>query len=383
MRLKTILFLALGLSFFFAPIARADWTPAKRLTWTSGWSFSPAIAADSSGHLHVVWSDGTPGNHEVYYVKSTDAGATWSTRQRLTWTSGGSYDPVVAADSSGLLHLVWYDNTPGKTEVYYKKSTDAGVTWTTSRRLTWNSVESNHPALFVDSSGHLHVVWYDNPPDDIYYKKSSDGGSTWSAGKRLTWTVAASYGPAVTADSSGNIYTVWYEGVSGGGSAIFLKKSPDGGATWPPSRRLTWTPGYSSGPRIAVDASDYLHLIWRDDTPGNDEIYYRKGSDEGINWTTSRRLTWTQGGSSDAVIAADSTGHLHVVWSDNTPGSDEIYYTTSTDAGVTWSTGQRLTWNSGFSQYPAVSVDSSGNLHLVWSDTTPGSAEIYYRKFIK
>jgi len=53
--------------FLFAQAARADWTPAKRLSRTSGESLAPAMATDSANTIHVVWEDDSPGNHEIYY----------------------------------------------------------------------------------------------------------------------------------------------------------------------------------------------------------------------------------------------------------------------------------------------------------------------------
>jgi len=63
---------------FSAQVARAQWTPAKRLTWNSGFSYFPTIAVDSTGNLHVVWQDDTPGNPEIFYKKGTDAGSVWA-----------------------------------------------------------------------------------------------------------------------------------------------------------------------------------------------------------------------------------------------------------------------------------------------------------------
>jgi hypothetical protein len=111
---------ALGL-FLFVQAAQADWTQAKRLTWNSGYSSWPAIAVDTTGNLHVVWMDDTPGNREIYYKKSTDGGSTWMPSQRLTWNSGWSAYPGIAVDSSGNLHVVWDDYTPGNSEIYYRK----------------------------------------------------------------------------------------------------------------------------------------------------------------------------------------------------------------------------------------------------------------------
>jgi hypothetical protein len=60
--------LAIGL-YLFAQAAQADWTPTKRITWTSGGSWLPAIGVDSFHNLYVVWEDQTPGNYEIYYKK--------------------------------------------------------------------------------------------------------------------------------------------------------------------------------------------------------------------------------------------------------------------------------------------------------------------------
>ena len=61
--------LVIGLSFSAWP-ARADWSPAKRLTLTPDESRYPALAIDSSDAIHIVWSEVTPGNTEIHYRKS-------------------------------------------------------------------------------------------------------------------------------------------------------------------------------------------------------------------------------------------------------------------------------------------------------------------------
>ena len=356
--------------------------PDKRLTWTSGYSGSPAIAVEASGKLHLVWKDDTSGNYEIYYKKSSDAGLNWTTTKRLTFTSGYSGSPAIAVDASLNLHVVWQDNTYGNYEVLYKKSTDWGVTWTAGKRLTLTSGGSNNPVIAVDATGNLHVVWYDNTPgnEEIFYSKSKDKGVTWTAGKRLTWTSGGSEIPAIGVDSSGNLHVVWRDDTPGN-SEVYHKKSTDGGTTWTANKRLTWTSGSSEFPAIGVDSSDNLYAVWQDNTPGNSEIYCRKSTDGGTTWITTRRLTFNSGFSYFPDIAVDTSGRIHVVWEDSTPGNPEIYYRRSTDGGTTWITTRRLTWTSGWSEVPAIGVDSSDNLHLVWQDNTPGNYEIYYKKF--
>jgi hypothetical protein len=75
-------------------------------------------------------------------------------------------------DPGGNIHLVWYDSRPGNAEIFYKQSTNGGKTWAI-KRLTWSPSRSWNPALGIDSSDNIHVVWQDNAPgnDEIYYKK--------------------------------------------------------------------------------------------------------------------------------------------------------------------------------------------------------------------
>ena len=171
MKRIVLVMLVLELSFS-AQIAQAQWDPTKRLTTNAGHSRYPAIAIDSANTIHVVWSDTTPGNYEIYYKRSTDGGATWGGNNRLTWNLGYSYVPAIAIDSADTIHVVWYDDTPGNYEIYYKRSTDGGATWGGNNRLTWTAGNSLYPAIAIDSADTIHVVWYDYTPGnaEIYYR---------------------------------------------------------------------------------------------------------------------------------------------------------------------------------------------------------------------
>jgi hypothetical protein len=288
---------------------------------------------------------------------------------------------AIAVDLSDRIHVIWEDATPGDYEVYYKKSTDGGETWSPTQRLTWMSGQSRGVKTAVDSAGYLHVAWCDDTPGDceIYHKKSTDGGSHWSSAKRLTWTTGFSAWPAITACPTGDVHIVWSDDPSGS-EQLYHKKSPDSGESWSPLKRLTWVSSDLVSQGLVADPSSCLHLIWGGNAAGNYEIYYKRSKDGGETWTAAERLTWTSESSTCPAMAADPSGPLCVVWADNTPENWEIYYKRSTNGGVDWTAAQRLTWGSGYSYSPALVVDDSGLVHLVRDDSGSPQAEIYYKR---
>jgi hypothetical protein len=381
MRIKTLLIGIIGIILLISPLSSQVWQKTIRVTWSSSWSKSPTIVVDSNNKIHLVYHDYTPGNEEIFYESSTDGGSSWTTK-RLTWNTRGSYVPTLAIDSNNHIHLVWHDLSPGNpAEIFYKKSTDGGSSWAT-KRLTWNSEDSSEPNIVVDSNDHIHLVWSDYSPGnaEIFYKRSTDGGVTWEAAKRLTWTSGFSYGLSIAVDSNDHIHVVWNDD-SPGNREIYYKKSTSGGASWT-SKRLTWNSEDSLRPSITVDSYDHIHVVWHDFvTPTNGEIFYKRSTDGGSSWL-KKRLTWNSGSSHSSVIASDSNNYLHVAWSDYTPGNAEIFYKRSTDGGTNWFT-MRMTFNSGRSLAPYLTVSPYNDVYLVWEDETPGNFEIYYRKRIQ
>jgi len=375
MKKKLALIIVFGVFLLIQPMSAQTWTAAKRLTWTSNSSASPIAAVDSNNHIHVVWVENTPINDDIYYRKSTNGGTSW-TIKRLTWASGDSWRPSIALDSNNHIHVVWTDDTPGNDEIYYKKSTNGGTSWRT-QRLTWNSSDSDYPDIVTDSNNYIYILWYDDPSGnhEIYFKKSTNGGTTWTT-KRLTWTSGWSGGPKIAVDSNNHINMVWQDNTPGN-VEIFFKRSTNGGTSWR-TQRATRNSGHSYYPDLAVGPNNHIHFVWYDWTPGNSEIFYRTSTNRGTSWTT-RRLTWLPDTSYNPAITTDSNNYIHVAWNEESPGNREIFYKRSTDGGSSW-TVKRLTWNAGGSSNPTIATDSSNHIHVFWHDFTPGTLELYYKK---
>jgi hypothetical protein len=379
MKRFAIVILAWGLFFALTP-AHADWTPAKRLTWTSGDSFSPAAAVDSTNAINLVWADYTPGNSKIYFKRSEDGGATWTEGKRLTWTSGDSYEPAIALDSSDTIHVVWDSDAPGNYELFYMRSSDGGISWRAPQRLTWSSGWSEYPSIAIDSSDYVHIVWQDDKSGnlEIHAIRSTNGGTSWSAVKRLTWTSGASGCPDIIRGTTNTVHIVWQEDTLGGCSAVFFKKSSDGGLTWGASKRLTPNAVDSLEPAVAQDSGAGVYVVYVSGL-SRSYICYRKSTDGGTTWSPRYAITCSLGQSEYPAVAVGSDGAIHVIWDDDAPGNHEIYHEESTNGGTTWGYARRLTWSSGASILAAIAEGSGSTVHIVWEDNTPGNSEIYYK----
>jgi hypothetical protein len=135
-------------------------------------------------------------------------------------------------------------------------------------------------------------------------------------------------------------------------------------------------------PCIASDTGNNIHVVWTDLSPGNNEVFYKKSTNRGTNWPMTKRLTWNGGTSGAPAIGTDAGDNIYVLWNDETPGNYEIFFKRSTNGGSAWAT-KRLTWNSGDSKVPDIATYSTGQIHIVWADSTSGNQEIYYRKGIQ
>ena len=357
------------------------WSSPDRMTWNSGTSTQPLIFSDYNDNLHLFWIDDSSGRFEIYYKRSTNAGAAWSVPYRLTWTAQDSLYPHAAVGPANALHLIWSNQvTGGGWDIFYKKSTNSGINWSAPQRVTWMGSEAVEPWIAVDSSGDPYIVWRTTAPEsDIFFKKSTNSGQSWTVIQRLTWSTGISEKPKIAVDSLGRIHILWADD-SQGNKEIFYKRSTDGGSSWSAMDRLTWNSGNSVLGGFLCAADNTLQMVFYDNTFGNEEIFYKKSSDGGSSWPGLERLTWSPGNSQSPAIAIEPLNNPALVWSDYSTGNWEILYKRSSDGGLTWSIPSRLTWNGGVSQYPFIAVDSNGVTHVVWTDDLSGNFEVYYKK---
>lgn len=373
-----ISFLLLG-----ALISQAQWQPDLRLT--NDPSVSQALTnrgvAASGDVVHVVWRDFREVNHsEIYYKQSTDGGVSWGADIRLTFKTqiiinGGIYQesffPTVAVSGS-VVHVVWHDERDGNYEIYYKRSVDGGKNWGADTRLS-NASASSDAASIAVSGSNVYVVWEDERDRNyqIYYKLSTDGGASWGEETPLTKTYAQSENPCVSASGS-DVHVVWQDNRDGN-YEMYYKRSTDGGLGWASDTRLTTGSSYSYLPSVSVSGST-VNVVWEDIRDGRYEnIYHKRSTDAGLSWDKDTLLTSPTADAHHASVSV-SGALAYVVWFDNRDGNYEIYYKRSTDGGANWGADTRLT-NIGGSQYPAVALSGKA-VHVIWQKQD----EIYYKR---
>jgi len=210
---------------------------------------------------------------------------------------------------------------------------------------------------------------------EIYYKRSTDGGVSWGADIRLT--NAPDYSWYTSVSVSGQVVHVVWQDLRDGNLEVYYKRSSDGGSSWGTDTRLTNDPAISGSPSGAV-SGQVVHVVWTDDRDGNYEIYYKRSTDGGVNWGADTRLTNAPDYSLNPSVSV-SGQVVHVVWNDLRDGNFEIYYKRSTDGGVSWGADTRLTNAPTISTYPSISV-SGQVVHVVWTDNRDGNEEIYYKR---
>jgi len=297
----------------------------------------------------------------------------WSEDQRLVFLSGGSWNPR-ATCCGDTVHLVWYQRYPVHEEIYYKRSTDAGLTWEDDVLLSKeDGVWSIMPDVGICGS-YVHVIWLEYQSAMIMYRRSTDGGTAWEPEDSIV-PRNTGYHCAISADNSNNYVVSVLNG-------ILFTKSTDHGNSWQPCTLITDVG--TNGVRIASNGKQiYIVAGYPDSIIGNPEILFIKSDDQGNSWSPWQTISQmdTPGSQRPAITEGDG---VHVTWYDYKYSpyfwTGDIFYRASRDSGNTWEEVDSLTV-----MHRAVASDilaEDNNLHLVWEDDRHDfgdNFEIYYR----
>lgn len=352
--------------------AVASAAPLRRLTTTLGESTGVELAV-AGNVVHAVWYDDTTGPWEVYYRKSDNGGLNWGARQQLT-EGDGSFHPAIAA-AGPVVHVVWGSTGFGK-NIFYKRSTDGGDSWSSTMALTTDGVNAASVAVAAEGS-EVHVVWTDTPGGDhvLFYLRSNDAGETWFPRRRLRTLEGLVVFPSI-AMAGREVHVVW-EDNGPGQIEIMYRRSRDGGTSWRRSR-VSFNIGEAEFPRVAASGGTAA-IVWHDDRSGRPKAYLRRSLDAGSSWSATEPLRPAEVWEALPAIAV-SGSEMHALWAGTRNGVFGIYFQTSADGGASWSGPARLTRSRRHAEFPVLATQGSV-VHAAWAGIAHGGRkQIFYKR---
>ena len=357
---------------------------------------APAFTAD--GNLLVAMPNSTP---------ATDA-------------SSGPIDLMVARTSD--LGTTSEVTTVAKSEVVTVNPADYGGQGTAQQGNSWHKfpslvVDPNHPnRVYVGWRWYVWGLNMQSLPGDIpfrpYFAASDDGGKTWGPPVDLLAVSKGTpaYGgsaPMLVVAPNGNIYGFSKEllksappGQTNPNPRVLMFKSTDGGKTWETGVASAGGPNLQASPEAAVDPRNgNLHVVYAvgpphtpaaQPPPAPQKVFVTTSTDEGTTWSEPTRVDdrtapTDRGDEFYPNIAVAPNGRIDVAWHDfrnDTVGPRQVgtfyrgerywdvYASSSTDAGATWSDNMRVTTPSIDGKAGATfnNIDTRGPIGLVATD---------------
>ncbi|MBM4430595.1 MAG: exo-alpha-sialidase, partial [Chloroflexi bacterium] len=297
----------------------------------------PDVVAAPAGKVYVIWAqnlDEQEAHSEMLYLSIWD-GQHWSEPTDVIYDR--IWTPRIALDSQGKLHVVW-EGFAGGVSYSWAWSQEAPRNprnWAKPVFLPSDGRQPWWPTILVDSQDRLHVTWSDvslaeprlyasdasrgqqtcvSGCQSVWYTHSDDGGQSWSSPIKLTSEGMMAYVHVTHLDFQDNLYAAW---VAGG---IYITSSRNHGDTWASPVRVVEGMGVEQI-GIGSNRAGAIVVAW---TPGP---YVSLSYDGGMSWSNPMRLpdlsatqqSWpAQGGELDMVTDSADMVHLfvygHYLW---------------------------------------------------------------------
>lgn len=169
------------------------------------WEDKPYLVTDDThsryaGNLYVGWTRWTVTDSEIWFVRSTDDGRTWSKPIEIDRHPGLPRDDNGALEGfagtvapDGTLYVIWAADG----WLQFAVSRDGGRSFSAPRNIIRTApimfqvqdvARSNgFPQIAIDAQGRLFVTWsdYRNGDVDVFAASSSNGGRSWEPGVRV------------------------------------------------------------------------------------------------------------------------------------------------------------------------------------------------------
>jgi hypothetical protein len=339
----------------------------------------PQIAADARGNSFVVWLQAS-GLHDTIGSVRRNAATGWGTASPIMPDNVGSAGGhAIAANARGDAMAVW-DLYDGVCYHIWANKYTAGSGWEGALAVENSaSFDAIEPGVAIDPNGNAVVVW--RQTDGTSYKTwvnlyQADTG--WGTAQLLDTDAGGfDFSPQVAIDASGNAIVVWLR-QDGPDYSIKARRYVAGSGWEAAISTLSTKLGYSEYPRIAVDGSGNMFVVWN-----QVDIYP-------VISTWCCRYAVGTGWEAPQVIETDDSGYTYRAQIAVTPGGDAFAAWEQGDGtryniaanhyikGTGWGTAEIISSSDGTgTQWPALGVDAEGNAVAAWQQINGGSSKIF------
>ncbi len=370
--MKKMIFIAITLAFIFNAY-QAQSAETFNITQAT----QPRIAADTAKNIHAVFEGYTQDSDrkQILYSKSTDMGHSWTSPLNISRTSRISTKPAIALEDSGAIDVVWRDTVSGELhpDIFFTRSADGGRTWTKALDISHTTGICTEPAIATGPDNSIHVVWVDTRPrdgrPDIFYSCSTDGKS-WSPCESISPTPGISSEPTIVACHDGVIHCAWLDTSSGEERPdIFYTRKIN--LAWTAPIDVSNSPRISDHPWLACGASGKIFLCWVDNSQKINAADIWCAIGKNGQFAKPINISDTPGVSSQPIVIADRQGRVAVVWSDTSlkRSKPDIFGRASTDNGDDFTNVLYITSTEDISKHPSATFVGD-KMIVVWEEVT-------------
>lgn len=263
---------------------------------------------------------------DVLFIRSPVAGHVFADVDVLSVNH--RYGGVELAARGDNVYVLWDDGgTNDGADLFFRRSTDAGVTFGPMQRLTTTDGESRDQQLAVLGNS-VYVVWSecDFPACEVRLLRSTDAGATFGTEVKVSRGPARAFDPRVVVRDS-RVFVSWTGQTQGVYEAdVYLSVSLDGGATFAAPVNVSSSAADSRDARLAPAGSG-VRLVWTEGYNGERDVYTRATLGFGLTLGTTENLSRTAGDSGSASIAASRCGtQSHVIWLEGAETGNSVRY---------------------------------------------------------
>src|SRR5437773_1748955 len=386
-----------------APTAVAPFYPNVKITDGSSpfaWQVEPTMVINETGTIFVGWKETTGPD-----TAGVRVGASYSTDQGLSWAPNilmnqshpsnlqcQNSDPWMALAPDQRVQYAYLEfNCNDGTNGLDVSNTTNGQDWGTVHYKLGGGGLTDKDSITVAPSGRIYAAW--DEANFMIVTRSDDGGSTWAPFHDPDDIPGGVLGAVVKTSANGTVYLTWWDF---GSNNIFFDWSADGN-TWHADKRVNDVLGSAPGqgswqlaiPAMAIDpVTGAIYIAWPDSRNGDQDIFMSSSTDGGITWSANHRVNDDSGSHSQWMvdIAVDYASVVHAAWEDNRNGAWNIFYSNSTDGGSTWATNLRVsTQDTPLSydrpgDYFAIEAGLDNTVYVVWTDGRGSDFDIYYAR---